>query len=1216
MTMPSPLRSTGPSGFASGKKLPTTAVLKLALVFLLPAILILAVLAYTMLRTDVNVRLHKLQTQETGAVRFAEQMLIHDFDSAISDLKLLAQAPSLRRYVNENSPDEKQRLTEQFKIFAQTKLRYDKIRYLDIGGMEKIRVDLLRQQAVVPREKDLQNEADQYFFREILKLAAGEIYVSPLDLNIEHGKVEIPYKPVIRFGIPVFNRAGRKQGILLINFHGQTLLDDFTHAMQEPQHAMLLNSDGYWLSNPDSRLEWAHMLGRDDTFGKYHPAAWAKISSMQQGSLLMPEGLYTVATVHPLVLKAHEQQPDNHQIAPHSHDGYFWKIVSLIPADEVPAVSFSQYPRSFTLFAIGLVLLVFLSLFIATSLHSRRRFHAAIFESEAHLKEITSTLGEGILVVDQQELATYINPEAERLLGWTQAELTGKNVHDMIHHHTQDGTAIHAVDCDVYQVLKTGKSIRSNTQVFWRKDGSFMHVNVSASPIVRDDRIMGAVVAFSDISRQKQDEAALLHSEAQLKQAQRLTQIGSWELNFATTELTWSDEIYRIFEIDPATFGASYEAFLSLIHPQDRERVNLAFNESVQQHVPYSTEHRVQLADGRIKHVLERGEAIYDDNDRPARAIGTVQDITARKQTEDALRSSKETARALLNATTESATLIDASGTVLAINKTGAKRFNKRADEIIAHNIYELFPARIAAIRKNLVEKVVLSGEPGQFQDEHDGIHLAHSLYPVFDAQDRVSQIAIYSTDITENLKLQSEETLLQHIDQQLLRNTPLPGLLQFICDEIVQLFSYHFVWLGKKETGGELTLSAQSGNASAYLQELRRIGVRWDDTPQGRGPTGSCIRNGQIQVSRVSDSGFLPWHDAAGRFDFHSVAGIPLVVRGEVYGALTLYSRLEHDFDDSVTLKRLSNIASRICVALEMAMDQEQLRLLSTALASAGNGVFITDASGKILWVNNSFSRLTGYSNDEAVGQFPSLLKSGKQDATYYKILWQTIKQGNTWNNETVERHKNGDLFTVQQTITPIKNEEGVVSHFVSILDDITAQKETAAHIQHMAHFDALTDLPNRALFHDRLHQMLAQAKREGKTCALMFLDLDRFKMVNDTLGHHIGDLLLQGVAERLTACVRETDTVSRLAGDEFTVLLPNVRGREDAALIAVKITASLAAPFILDGHKVNIGSSTGIAFYPADADSDEGLLKCADQAMYAAKNHGRGTFSFYRAP
>ena len=1208
MSVPQPSAESA----ASAKGHPWPAVLKLALALYLPVILALTGLAYGLLRIDVEIHLQKLQVQETGELKIAEQILLHDFEYATSDLQFLAQTPSLKRFISDASPAEKQRVTEHFLNMVQTKQRYDQIRYFDHSGMEKIRVNLINNRAVTVPDKALQNNADRYYFPEMLRLGAGEIYASALDLNIEHGQIETPYKPTLRFGTPVFNRAGKKQGGLMLNYHGQELLDDFTHAMGEKRHAMLLNHDGYWLSSPDPALEWGFMFGRDDTFGKYHPDAWARISAAQQGSMLTQKGLYTFNTVYPLRAEEHVyplgQNGGDQKAGSQSNQDYYWKIVSLVPAAELPAVSASQYPRSFALFILSLVLLALLALYLAFTLLSRRQLRAAALENEA-----------------------------------------------------------------------------------------------------------------------------------QLKQAQRLAQLGSWELDLITQKLAWSDEIYRILEIEPSAFVASYEAFLNLVHPQDRERVNLAYAESVQNHTLYSTEHRLLFADGRIKHVMERGETFYDTHNRPVRSNGTMQDITERTQaeearlraemlfhmvfnnvadgivihdfsghylevnqifcerlgysreellqlspaaihapedaakfsehirelnekgqltcemthiskegrripvevsarlieyqgkpatlsvirdiserkaTQEALRYSAETARALLNATTESAILMDVTGTVLAINKVGAKLLRKRVDEIIDHNVYELLPADTAANRKKHVEEIMRSGQPSQFQYEHNGRCLDQNLYPIFDAQGRVSHIASYAADITEHIKLQAEETLLHHIDQQVLRSTSLSGLLQFICDEIVQLFGYQFAWLGKKEDGGEFSISAQSGNASAYLQELLRIGVRWDDTPQGKGPAGSCIRSGHMQVFNISDSSFQPWHDAAVRFGFQSIAGIPLIVRGQVYGALMLYSQLEQDFDEPLTQQRLSGIASRICVALETAMDQEQLRLLGTALATAGNGVFITDSLGHILWVNQSFTHLTGYSSDEAIGRLPSLFKSGKQDAAYYQILWQTILQGKTWSNETIERHKSGKLFTVQQSITPIKNDDGVVSHFVSIIDDITVQKETAARIQYMAHFDALTDLPNRALFLDRLHQILAQAKRNGQTSALMFLDLDRFKAVNDTFGHHVGDLLLQGVANRLKACVRETDTVSRLAGDEFTVLLPNVHGREDAMLIAEKITAALAAPFHLDGHKVNIGSSTGIAFYPSDAGSDEALIKCADHAMYAAKEQGRGTFRFYQSP
>jgi diguanylate cyclase (GGDEF)-like protein/PAS domain S-box-containing protein len=189
-----------------------------------------------------------------------------------------------------------------------------------------------------------------------------------------------------------------------------------------------------------------------------------------------------------------------------------------------------------------------------------------------------------------------------------------------------------------------------------------------------------------------------------------------------------------------------------------------------------------------------------------------------------------------------------------------------------------------------------------------------------------------------------------------------------------------------------------------------------------------------------------------------------------------------------------------------------------------------------------------------------------------------------------------------------------GEPARSIGTVQDITAQKEYEVRIQHMAHFDSLTDLPNRELFYDRLRQVLAQAKRDARLCALIFLDLDSFKEVNDTLGHHAGDLLLQAVAIRLKASVRETDTVSRFAGDEFTVLLPNLNEQNGAEVVAEKIITALAQPFILDGHEMHIGCSAGIAFYPADADSDEALIKCADTAMYEAKKQGRGMYCLYQ--
>ena len=1071
-------------------------VAKLFLALYLPMALVLTVLVYGTLKIDAGMELQALQAREVGEVKLAGQILTHDLEVVAADLRLLSKAPAFKPFIDTSSPDEKQRMTMMFLNLSQEKRHYDQIRYLDNGGIERIRVNLVNGKAEAVSGKELQSKAERDNFSDSLRLAKGEIYISPLELNVEHGQIEIPHQPMLRFGTPMFNSAGEKKGVLLINYYGRELIKDFQRSMADKRHAMLLNRDGYWLSSPDSSLEWGFMLGRETSFAKEYPEAWTRIKTADAGSLMAEQGLLTYATVYPLRagLRSAAGTPSTEDTGAHELPAgeYYWKVVSLIPANELPSPSLNRHPGILALYLAGMALLALLASFMAATMPTRRQFRRALAENEERLREITATLAEAVYVIDTRGHIVFINPELERLLGWPEAELIGLSAHNMFHYRKTDATPIPAGDSPIYRVLETGQTYRSDSEVFWRKDGTPVPVEVSASPIVRDGKITGAVVALSDISERKQIQESLLTNQAQLTEAQHLAHLGSWDLDLASNDLVWSEEIYRIFEIDPAVFAASYEAFVDAIHPEDRERVHRAYSQSVANRVPYSTEHRLLFPDGQIKFVLERGETFYDAEGRPSRSMGTVQDIT-------------------------------------------------------------------------------------------------------------------------EQVQLQAVDTLLHAIDQHALRSDSLPALLKFACEETARLLDYRFVWVGRKEAGGLVSISAWAGPEAGYRAELERIGVRWDDTPQGRGPAGTTIRTGQMQVFKLSEPGFHPWHDAARRFGMESAASLPLVLRGEVYGAFVLYSRHPHSFDDPTAKQRLSGIASRICVALEMAMDQMQLRLIGAALASVANGVFITDRRGRIQWINAAFTRLTGYAAEEALGFTSAILKSGKQNEAYYRTLWATILQGEIWSNETVERHQNGTLFSVQQTITPIRDEKGEITHFISILEDVTAQKEAEARIQYMAHYDALTDLPNRSLLYDRLQQVLAMAKRDEHLCALMFLDLDRFKKVNDTLGHHIGDLLLQGVAQRISACVRETDTVARLAGDEFVVILPRLTERNDAAVVAQKIVSTLAKPFFLDGHEVNISTSIGIALYPLDAVKDEELLKLADHAMYAAKHQGRDGYRFH---
>jgi diguanylate cyclase (GGDEF)-like protein/PAS domain S-box-containing protein len=291
----------------------------------------------------------------------------------------------------------------------------------------------------------------------------------------------------------------------------------------------------------------------------------------------------------------------------------------------------------------------------------------------------------------------------------------------------------------------------------------------------------------------------------------------------------------------------------------------------------------------------------------------------------------------------------------------------------------------------------------------------------------------------------------------------------------------------------------------------------------------------------------------------------------------------------------------------------EEGLRLTSKVFENTVESIIITDAKQKILQVNEAFTRITGYSPEEVTGKTPDILRSGWHDEKFYKEMWKSINQKGMWQGEVWDRRKNGEVFAGQLTISAIKDEKGSVRNYVGLYYDITEKKRTEERIQHLAYYDALTNLPNRSLFYDRLEHAVASSHRARKTVALMFLDLDNFKIINDTLGHHVGDMLLKACAGRLTECLRKDTTVSRIGGDEFTVILANIKDPRAPVAVSERIKGVLSRPFTLDGHEVFVTTSIGISLYPDDADNVQTLVMNADTAMYHAKEQGGGRYQFF---
>jgi len=453
------------------------------------------------------------------------------------------------------------------------------------------------------------------------------------------------------------------------------------------------------------------------------------------------------------------------------------------------------------------------------------------------------------------------------------------------------------------------------------------------------------------------------------------------------------------------------------------------------------------------------------------------------------------------------------------------------------------------------------------------------------------------------------ESTLFPEINHRVLAGEPLKHILQFICDQSVEIYDAGFVWIGKKERDGRVRMIAAAGNAGCYREELEHIGIRWDDDALAAGPGGRATRSGQTIHAGVDEPAFAPWRKQALAAGLRSVISVPIVVGDRVWGCFSLYFRHDDTLITSKTIRRVEQIGERICLAVERTLDRQRIHALSAALEKADDAVFIADPSGTIQWANEALAIQSGYALEDLIGQSPTILKSGEHDARYYDRLWQTILRGEMWSGETIERNARGENYIVRQTITPILDETGEIACFVAIHHDITERKQTEEKIRRLAHFDSLTGVPNRALFYDRLHQAISLGERHQRRFALLYLDLDGFKPINDLYGHRCGDAVLRISARRIANQVRSSDTVARLGGDEFAILLQDVSEEEAALRIAENVIETVSAPMNAEGQEIEIAASIGIAFFPRSGRDADALIHEADRAMYEAKRAGKKT-------
>jgi diguanylate cyclase (GGDEF)-like protein/PAS domain S-box-containing protein len=295
---------------------------------------------------------------------------------------------------------------------------------------------------------------------------------------------------------------------------------------------------------------------------------------------------------------------------------------------------------------------------------------------------------------------------------------------------------------------------------------------------------------------------------------------------------------------------------------------------------------------------------------------------------------------------------------------------------------------------------------------------------------------------------------------------------------------------------------------------------------------------------------------------------------------------------------------------------NEEKLRLAACVFASAGEGILITSADGKIVDVNSSFTRITGYSRDEVIGKDPRLLSSSRHQTEFFAAMWRDLNETGFWRGEIWNRRKNGQVYTEIQTITAVRDAQDKVQYYVALYSDISQLKERESDLEQIAHYDALTGLPNRVLLADRLRQAMASTQRRERQLAVAFLDLDGFKSINDQYGHEVGDLMLIAISNRMKQALRDGDTIARLGGDEFVALLPDLVDVASCLPMLARIVSDVAQPVSLGEHVLQISVSLGVTFFPQKTSLEaDDLLRQADHAMYKAKMAGKNRYHLFSA-
>lgn len=675
----------------------------------------------------------------------------------------------------------------------------------------------------------------------------------------------------------------------------------------------------------------------------------------------------------------------------------------------------------------------------------------------------------------------------------------------------------------------------------------------------------------SEITRRMQLEQELRSSEYHYRGLVESLSAVAWEANPEDFSYNYvSPQAERLLGY-PLERWMEPGFWRSIVHPLDLNRTEAICNRETSTGNDHSVDYRVISADGRTLWIRDIVSLIRHGREPVLR--GLMIDISETKQTEEALRLSEGKFASVFAQCPDILVIASlADGTFLEANTAFVEQIGLSAAEVIGKTPTELGIWGVPGVGPGMLERL----QTGSIRNlempfrRRDGRTFSGLVSAEPFDLDSIRAVVVVVRDITQLKQAQqqlqlSEEKFAKSFHSSpdgLLISRQRDGLLVEVNEGFSRITGFDSATSLDQSTV-DLGIWANLNEREQLLEQLNRDGYVRDFRSHIR------RKDGQIRLCEISSR--------------------PLLIAGE---------------DCMLTIAR--DITERHQM-------QEKLQLAATVFESTAEGVLITDTRQRINAVNRAFSEITGYSEEEAIGETPRLLASGLHDSAFYAAMWYQLTAEGHWQGEISNRRKNGEVYPSWLTISAVRNRDQFITHFVAVFADISSLKHAQARLDYQAHHDPLTGLPNRTLFESRLQAALLHSQESNSLGAVLFLDLDRFKHINDSLGHPVGDLLLKGIAQRLKENLRDIDTVARLGGDEFIILLPGLLHPSDAEAIATKLLICFTAPFQAGEHEFFISSSIGSCLFPTDGNDVATIVKNADAAMYRSKAKGRNRVESY---